>query len=58
LGPVEEDSWIVMYTTLKRDVYRLLVEEYDWSVLPLKLRCRGDDNIKMYIKDIRRQVVE
>jgi hypothetical protein len=41
-----------MYTTLKRDVYRFLVEECDWTVLPGKRRCRGDHNIKMDINDI------
>jgi hypothetical protein len=47
-----------MYTTLKRDVYRVLMEECDWTVLPGKFRFRGDDNIKMDIKDIRRQFVD
>jgi hypothetical protein len=47
-----------MYTTLKRDVYRVLVEECDWMVLPGKLRCRGDDNIKVDIKGIRRHVAD
>jgi hypothetical protein len=47
-----------MYATLRRDIYRVLVEEFDWTILPGKLRCRGDDNIKMDIKDIRRQFVD
>ena len=34
------------------------MEECDWTVLPGKFRCRGDDNIKIYIKNIRRQVVD
>jgi len=58
LAPVEEDSRRVIYTTMKRDIYRVLVEECDWKVLPAKFRCRGDDNIKMDIKDIRRHVVD
>jgi hypothetical protein len=34
------------------------VEECDWTVLPGKFRCREGYNIKMDIKDIRRQVAD
>jgi len=43
---------------MKRDVYRVLVEECDWTVLPGKYRCRGHEDIKMDIKNIRRHVMD
>jgi len=58
LATVEKYSRTVTYITLKRDVHRVSVEECDWTVLPEKFRCRGDDNVKMDIKDTRRQVVD
>lgn len=57
MAPVE-DTRKVLYTVLKRVVYRGLVEECEGTGLPRKPRCRGCDNIKMDIKDIRRQVVD
>ena len=47
-----------MCTTLMRYVYRVLAAEAEGTFLPGKFGYRGDDNIKMHIKDIRRQVVD